>query len=430
MVDEQNNKAPWLTVIGMGCDGLDSLSARAKRALDTAEVLVSSSRLFAMIPVDDRLRIEWESPLRKSLPTLIAHQGKPVAVIATGDPLHYGVANWLLTKFSIDDMQIIPGVSSFALACARLGWAQQKVKLVTLHGREDAIIRSAVAPGQNIIVLSEDATTPLKAAQHMSDMGYGGSTLTVFTHMDGVKEKRFDTIANEAASVLGAGFSDNGDHDLNVFGIHCVADTQTHPLSRAAGLPDTAFAPFGKMTKRELRALAIAKLEPQPGDVLWDVGAGSGSVSVEFLRLAPSGISHMFDKDAAAIEMQRHNADAFGISNRMISHHMPMPLNGDLNQPPRPNALFLGGGISSETIATASQVLQPGGRLVVHAVTIESEALLMAAFANHGGDLTRITLSRSSEIKGSGAKPRETVFHGFKPAMTVTQWCWRKECQA
>lgn len=428
MVDA-SDKAPWLYVIGMGADGLEGLSAKARRHLDSAEVLVSSSRLFKLVPEDGRPRILWESPLHDTLPAIAAHDGKIVAVIATGDPLCYGVGTWLLTKFSLEDMVIIPGTSAFSLACARMGWAQQKTKLVTLHGRDDGSIRDVISPGQNIVVLSQDAATPGIVADHLRDLGFGASPMSVFTHMDGILEQRFDVLADQASSVFDDAFQQNADHDFNVIALSCLASSGARTLSRAAGLPDDAFAPFGKMTKRELRALAIAKLAPQPGDVFWDVGAGSASVSIEFLRLAPGGHAHMFDTDYKAQTFQLENARNFGLTGYMTGYQDAMPLTSENLNAPRPDALFLGGGIEQDIVTAAFMHLKPGGRLVAHAVTLESEMHLMSAFHQFGGDLTRITIARSEPIGEPAAAGLVHRFHGFKPAMTITQWAIMKECE-
>ncbi|MEP0518934.1 MAG: precorrin-6y C5,15-methyltransferase (decarboxylating) subunit CbiE [Hyphomicrobiales bacterium] len=429
-MDKPTSKTPWIYLIGMGTDGLDSLSARARNHLDKAEILVSSSRLFKLIPNDGRPRICWDSPLSETLPKIEAHRGTATAIIATGDPLSFGVGTWLLTKFPLNEMVIIPGVSAFSLACARMGWTQQKTKLVTLHGRDDSDIRDAIAPDENIVVLSEDARTPRNVAHHLKDMGFGHSELTVFTHMDGVAERRFDVYLNQVPKVFDASFEQDKDNDFNVVAVACGSceESRGSIVSRAAGLPDEMFTPFSKMTKRELRALALAKLAPQPGNVLWDVGAGSATISIEFLRLAQGGCAHAFDIDRETLAYQSRNAQAFGLSNALMSHQHAMPLSLKDVTMPLPDALFLGGGIDPEIIEAAVSHLKARGRLVAHAVTIESEAFLAAAFGKYGGDLTRISVARSEAIGPRGDRDGHShKFHGFKPAMTVTQWSLVKE---
>lgn len=422
---ERGPAEPWLSIIGMGADGPDSLSAKAKLKLDDAEILVSSPRLFAMIPSDDRPRIMWQSPFADSLQAIEAQRPRKIAVIATGDPLCYGVGNWLLTRFPLDEMVIIPGVSAFALACARMGWPQHRVVLHTLHGRDENGIRSVFAPQRKLIVLSEDATTPKKVCTHLVEQGYERSKVSVFTHLDGQREHRFDVIAGEGADVFDAEFEANQDFNLNTMAIDCVAASGVKVLSSAPGLPDELFSEFRKMTKRELRALAISRLAPLPDDIMWDVGAGSASIAVEFLRLAPGGAAYTFDIDAKAQAHQHENASRFGLSGLHAGHRNEMPLqSGDLAGPPvcpRPNAIFMGGGISRDKIDAALQFLLPGGRFVCHAVTIESEADLFAAQRRHGGSLSRISVARLQSL-GS--------VHGFKPAMTITQWAWQKEDEA
>lgn len=412
---------PWLLVIGMGDDGLQSLSPKARAALERADHLFSGERLFALIPDDGRPRTLWQSPLKNSLPDLQAARaaGQTICVIATGDPLSYGIGNWLLRQFPSQQMIIIPGVSAFALACARLAWPQHEVHLITLHGRPDTAIRDAIAPNQRIIALSEDAGTPTKICHHLVEMGYPNSHVTVLAHLDGVRERRFDTIAQDGPDLFDETFSQDNHHDLNVVAIQCVSEGDTQPRARAAGLADESFAPFGKMTKRELRALAIARLAPQPDDCLWDVGAGSGSVSIEFLRLSAHGCAVLFDIDPATRAVQMTNLERFGLSARARSVTGPIPGSGE--QPAiAPDAIFLGGGLDETAIAAALLHLRTGGRLVAHAVTLQSEMVLHQAHQTHGGDLTRIDLARATPVRGSAQ------FDALQPAMTVTQWAFVK----
>lgn len=418
---EQIPDGTWLSVIGMGADGLDSLSAKARTALDTAEILVSSPRLFALIPQDDRPRIEWSSPFSATLPDIEACRSQKVAIIATGDPLCYGVGNWLLTKFPIEEMAIYPGISAFALTCARMGWPQHKTILHTLHGRDDSTIRDAIAPGAKLVVLSEDAKTPRSICAHLMDLGYESTRISVLTHLDGSKENRIDGVAKDGEILFDAGFQANSDNDLNTVAIHCIAGTNARILSRAPGLPDHHFSNFRKMTKNELRSLALSRLAPQPGDIMWDVGAGSASVAVEFLRLAPGGAAYTFDIDEDAKTHQRENAKRFGLPNLHIAPHTELPLQNDDLNCERPDAIFMGGGISKNRIDAALHFLKPGGRFVCNSVTIESEADLLSAYGEHGGELSRISIAR--------AEPLGAV-HGFKPAMPITQWFWQKEYEA
>lgn len=418
---EQTPNRPWLSVIGMGADGLNSLSAKARTALDSADVLVSSPRLFALIPQDERPRIEWSSPFSATLPAIEACRAQNVAIIATGDPLCYGVGNWLLTKFPIEEMTIFPGISAFALTCARMGWPQHKAVLHTLHGRDDRTIRDAIAPGAKLVVLSADAKTPKTICTHLVKLGYKNATISVLSHLDGSKENRIDGVAKDSESLFDAAFEANPDNDLNTVAIHCVAGTNARILSRAPGLSDHHFSKFRKMTKSELRSLALSRLAPQPGDIMWDVGAGSASVAVEFLRLAPGGAAYTFDIDEDAKEHQRENAARFGLTNLYAASHGELPLQDhDLNCP-KPDAIFMGGGISKDRIEAALRFLKPGGRFVCNSVTIESEADLLSAYGEHGGELSRISIAR--------AEPLGAV-HGFKPAMPITQWFWQKENKA
>ena len=415
-----NLKTPWIYLIGMGADGIDSLSVKAKALLESADILVSSQRLFDLIPQDNRHRIIWQSPLSETLPAIESHRGKRVAIIATGDPLNYGVGSWLLTKFALDEMLIVPGISSHVLACARMGWTQQNTQLLTLHGRDQNTIRGAIAPGQKLVVLSEDAKTPGIVCQHLIELGYGNSELVVFAHMDGKKEQRFDCLGKEGRALFDTAFEANPDHDLNVITINCKASSNARVLSRAPGLDDAHFANFSKLSKRDMRALAISKLAPQPGDIFWDVGAGSASIAVEFLRLAPRGKAFTFDHDASVQAFQDENAQNFGLLDSLKIGGTTLPNPKDKLAIPNPDALFIGGGVSMQIIDDSIQFLKSGGRLVAHAVTLESETILATAFAKHGGEMSRISVARLDALGKSGA-------HGFRPAMSITQWCWQKD---
>ncbi|GAB4225150.1 MAG: bifunctional cobalt-precorrin-7 (C(5))-methyltransferase/cobalt-precorrin-6B (C(15))-methyltransferase [Kiloniellaceae bacterium] len=395
--------APWLSIVGIGEDGLDGLTAPARALIDDAEVFVGGERHLAMLPDDDRERLAWPSPLSALLDEIESRRGTRVCVLATGDPLWYGVGVSLLKRIRRSEIAILPGRSAFTLSAARIGWPLAEVDCLTLHGRPLALLHPFIQPDAKLLILSEDATTPAAVAALLTERGYGASRITVLEHLDGAKERCLEGIA--------ATWSANDVADLNTLAVACIAVDDAPLLPRVPGLPDEAFSHDGQMTKREVRAATLAALAPVPGQLLWDVGAGCGSVAVEWMRAAPRARALAIERKAERRAMIAENAEALGTPLlKIVSGAAPDALAGL----EAPDAVFVGGGVSNPAVLeTCWQALKPGGRLVANAVTLEGEAALLAWQKQHGGALTRFAISRAEPVG---------PFQGWRPMMPVTQY--------
>ncbi|WP_026381686.1 bifunctional cobalt-precorrin-7 (C(5))-methyltransferase/cobalt-precorrin-6B (C(15))-methyltransferase [Afifella pfennigii] len=411
---------PWLSVIGIGEDGLAGLSPAARALLQAAELVVGGERHLAMLPPQGgaeiaQERLSWASPLSELVSRLTEYRGRDVTVLATGDPMHFGIGATLARAFAAEEMTVHPHLSAFSLAAARLAWPLDEVETVTLHGRPLARLALRLYPGGRLLILSHDAATPAAVAALLCERGFGESRMVALSHMGGQKEARLEASAESWAGESCAGESRAGEvADFHTLAVACIAGPEADWLPRAAGLPDEAFQHDGKMTKREARALAIAKLAPYPGALLWDIGAGAGSVAIEFLRAAPQAKAIALEPRPERRAMAARNAEALGVPELDIRHG---EAPGALAGLPAPDAVFVGGGVTAATLEAASAALKAGGRLVAHAVTLESEEVLLAAAAAHGGELTRLAVSRAEKVG---------PYRGWRPAMPVTQWAWRK----
>ena len=395
----------WLSIIGIGEDGIGGLTGAARALLDTAEVLIGGKRHLAMIPDDGRERHAWPTPMHRLIDDITRFRGRPTAVLASGDPMCFGVGKHLAKRVPADELIIVPAPSAFSLAAARLAWSLPDTACLTLHGRPVESLACHVYPGARLLMLAHDRRTPGEVGAWLTGHGFGGSEMTALAHMGGDREARFDGKAEDWAHDV---------PDLNTLAVTCIAGPNASWLPRTAGLPDEAFEHDGKMTKREMRALAIARLMPHPGALLWDIGAGCGSVCVEWLRAAPHSRAIALEPTAERRAMAARNAAGLGVPHLEILDARAPDALADL---PAPDAVFIGGGLAAGAIELAITALKPGGRLVAHAVTLESEAVLLAAHARHGGDLVRLSINRAGPV-GS--------YHGWRPAMPVTQWAWRR----
>lgn len=400
----------WLFVIGLGEDGIAGLAPAARTLVDQAEVLVGGERHLAMVPPGRAELLPWRRPLADTVGEIAARRGKRVAVLATGDPLWYGVATVLARHFTREEMLVIPGLSAFNLAAARLLWPLADCTTITLHGRPLERLALHLAPGARLLILSEDGTTPATVAAYLSARGWGESRLAVLEHMGGARERRVDGTA--------ASWRHERCADLNTLAVECVAGPGTRLLSRAAGLPDDAFRHDGQITKRVVRAATLAALAPLPGALLWDVGAGAGSIAIEWLRL-DGGRAIAIEREPARAALIAANAAELGIPKlEIVTGEAPAALV-DL---PRPDAVFLGGGVATPGLVEATwSALAPRGRLVANAVTLAGETRLADWHARHGGRLTRIAVSEAEPLGGG---------HAWRPHLPVTQLVLVKEAAA
>lgn len=400
-------EAPWLRVIGIGEDGLDGLTPTARALVDSAEVLIGGTRHLAMVPDDGRERHEWPSPLSKLVETILTMRGRPVAVLATGDPMQFGIGATLAKHLPASEMAILPGPSAFSLAAARLAWPLSEVRTLTLHGRPLALLAAALQPGLKLMLLSDGRETPGQVAAYLTGAGFGASTMNVFEHMGGSSERRLDGTAADWPHPPGA--------DFNTIAVALCQPDRPAALGPTPGLDDDLYESDGQLTKREVRAATLSALRPGPGQVLWDVGAGSGSIAIEWMRTDPLAKAVAIESNQERIKTIRLNADALGVPFlRIVEGRVPAALDGL----EAPDAIFIGGGITGDGVLDACwSALKPGGKLVANVVTLEGEAALFAAQARLGGQLSRIAVSRAEPVG---------PYQGWRPLMSVTQWAVTK----
>ena len=397
---------PWLAVVGLHEDGLAGLGARARALVEGAETLVGDARMLAHVPEDGRERLCWPKPLSLLFPEFEARRGRRVCVLASGDPLVHGIGALISSRFA--GAEIVPAPSSFALARARMGWDAAAVETLSLHNRPLETLGGALHPGARLVVLTRDGATPAAAAALLTARGYGASRLTVFERMAGPRELRLEGSA--------ASWPHGAVDDLNVLAVECVAGDGAVTLPRAPGLDDDLFASDGVMTKREARILTIAALRPLPGQVLWDVGAGCGSIAVEWLRAAgPRARALAVEAKPERRALIAENRSRFGADRlEIIEGAAPGALEGLA----APDAVFIGGGLTATGVFEACwSALKPGGTLVANAVSLEAEAALAGLSQRFGGTLIRIGISRTVPLGG---------FTGWRPQMPLTQWSARK----
>jgi precorrin-6Y C5,15-methyltransferase (decarboxylating) len=378
----------WLAVVGLGEDGLDGLAPAARVLVAGAETLVGGARHLALAgPRDGVETLTWQAPLSLTLDAIAARRGRRVTVLATGDPMWFGIGVALAKRFGRDEMTVVPAPSAFSLACARLGWALAETACLTLHGRPLALLNAHLAPGARLLLLAEDGGTAAEVAALLVAAGYGASTVTALARMGGPREKRTDATADS--------WGGRRVDDLNTIALDLVAGRGARALACAPGLPDEAFAHDGQITKREVRAATISALGPLPGQTLWDVGAGAGSIAIEWLRSARGARAIAIERAPDRARTIAANAAALGVPGlRVVEGEAPAALAG-LDAP---DAVFVGGGVVPSLLGAGWAALGSGGRLVANAVTVGGEAALIGFRAAHGGTLTRIAVSRAEPL--------------------------------
>ncbi|GIG88521.1 precorrin-6Y C5,15-methyltransferase [Plantactinospora endophytica] len=399
-------------MVGIGADGWAGLGEAGRRALRAAEVVVAGRRQLDLLPEDlPAQRMSWPSPLLPALPGLLdTHADRRLCVLASGDPMWFGIGGRIVELVGPDRVEVLPHPSSIALACARLGWPVERVTVVSAVGRDLARVRRVLAPNRRILVLSVDASTPSALAGLLTDAGYSASSLTVLESLGSGQEQRRDGTAGNWPHPPG--------DPLNVVAVHATAGPDAVLRSSVPGLPDEAYEHDGALTKREARALALARLAPAPDELLWDVGAGSGSIGIEWLRAEPTCRAVAVEARPDRAERIAGNASTLGVPELdVVVGRAPAVLAGL----PAPDAVFVGGGLATEGVLDACwAALAPGGRLVAHAVTIEGERELTIRAAQLGGDLTRLGVERAAPLGG---------FTSWKPARALVQWAVSKPCR-
>ena len=394
----------WITVVGFGEDGFDGLSPAARALIDGAEVLVGGERHLAKVPPGKAERMSWDGGFSATLDEIAKLRGRCVTVLASGDPMDYGAGAALARRFPASEMTVVPAPGAFSLACARMGWSRPDVETLTVHGRPVERLAYHLAPGALLLVLSQDGKTPARIAALLGAHGYGPSPITVFEHLNGAEERRLEGVAEDWAHPNCA--------DLNTVAVECRAGPDARLLPRVPGLPDDAFEHDGQITKREVRAATLAALMPLPGQVLWDVGAGSGAIAIEWLRAERSARAVAVERDAGRAAAIARNAAALGVPGLGIVEGVAPDALAGLEPPP--DAVFVGGGVAETGLLEACwEALPAGGRLVANAVTLEAEARLLDFHGRLGSTLTRIAVARAEALGGRLA---------FRPLMPVTQY--------
>lgn len=398
----------WLSIVGIGEDGVEGLSSVARQLIRSAELVLGGARHLELASELIRgRRLAWPSPICDAFPEIERHRGRAVAILASGDPFHFGVGKQIAAFVQADEFICLPQPSAFSLAAARMGWPLQDVSLVTLHGRALAGIIRHLQPGARILALSWDGATPRKLSELLTTGRLGQSRMTVLEAMGGVRER----IRHATAS----SFDIEEIQPLNTIAIEVVPEPEAIIIPLAPGLDDDFFEHDGQLTKREVRALTLSSLQPLQGHLLWDIGLGAGSVAIEWLLRHPSlraiGIEARSDRAGRAAR----NAAALGVPElEIVQGQAPEALAGLA----RPDAVFIGGGMMDEGVFDAAwSALKSGGRLVANAVSLESEARLAGYFQQFGGDLVRLQVARADRVG---------TMSGWRPAMPVTQWRVRK----
>jgi precorrin-6Y C5,15-methyltransferase (decarboxylating) len=384
---EDRRMSPWLTVVGIGEEGWSGLGRPARRALLGASTIFGGERHLAMLP--GRIggtRATWPKPF--SIAPVLAGRGTEICVLASGDPMAFGVGATFARALPGAEFRVIPTVSSMALAAARLHWPLPDVTIVSLVGRPVASLHAHLHPGARLIVLSSDGSSPFAIASLLNERGFGASQISVFEHLGGERERR---INGDAATWPPAKTA-----ALNLVGIECIVQPGARRLPLTPGLPDDAYRHDGQLTKRDVRAITLARLAPEPGELLWDVGAGCGSIGIEWMRSHVSCRAIAIESDNGRQRLIEHNRDALGVPGlQLVEGEAPVALDGLA----APDAIFIGGGVTApDMLDTCWSRLKKGGRMIANAVTIQSEATLVGWRERNGGELTRIGVAHAQPL--------------------------------
>jgi len=438
----------WLAIVGIGEDGVDGLSPVARALVADAAVVFGGRRHLALAaPLIRGDARAWLTPFEDGVADVLAQRAGGargnvgnigninVCVLASGDPYFHGVGAVLARHVDPAETIVLPAPSAFSLAAARLGWALQDCALVSLHGRALDRIRPHLQPGARVLALTSDGEGPAALARLLAATGFGGSRLTVLEALGGPRER----IRAAHADAFDLGAVDA----LNTVAIEVIAAPGARVIARAAGLADDLFEHDGQITKREVRAITLSALAPRRGELLWDIGAGAGSVAIEWMLADISLRAVAIEARADRAARIARNAAAFGVPGLEVVHGeapeafssviaresgrsrpqtpgstgCPAFAGHDGTEFGNPDAVFIGGGASNPVLDAALAALRPGGRLVVNAVTLATEALLIARHARHGGTLIRIAIERAEPVGRLTA---------WRPALPVTQWTWAK----
>jgi precorrin-6Y C5,15-methyltransferase (decarboxylating) len=398
----------WLSIVGIGEDGIEGLSAAARALIGAAEIVFGGRRHLGLAaPLIRGAARPWPSPFDGAAEEVCRHRGRSVCVLASGDPFHFGIGAVLARRIDACEMTVLPAPSAFSLAAARLGWSLPDTILLSLHGRTLDLVRPHLQPGARILTLTSDGDGPAALAQLLTRIGFGKSRLRIWEALGGPRERTRNTSAAE--------FTFGTVDALNTVAIEVEAALDARVVALTPGLPDELFEHDGQITKREIRAVTLSSLAPRRGELLWDIGAGSGSVAIEWMLADPAMRAIAIEARADRAARIARNAATFGVPGlELIEGTAPAALD----RLPTPDAIFVGGGANDAGVLdAAARALRPGGRFVVNAVTLQTEALLLGRHSALGGELIRLAVSRAQPI---GEKT------GWHVAMPVTQWIWKK----
>lgn len=396
-----------ITVVGIGADGWDGLSRTSRTAVEQADVVFGSARQVAEVREHCTETRTWPSPLMPNLrPMIDACAGSRVCVLASGDPMFHGIGVTLAREFGAERLKVHPAPSSVSLACARLGWALHHTTTVSLVNSPAETVLPELADGRRILVLSRDSTTPGEIASVLSANGFGASDMTVLEQLGGPSERVTGGIARESTF--------EGVDPLNVVALLCVRDPHASRHTRIPGLADSAYTGDGQMTKREVRALTLSALAPAPGELLWDIGGGSGTIAIEWMRTDRSCRAVAFESARARREQIASNALHLGVPSLVVHGGAPESFPAVPNEDASPDAVFIGGGLTGADMLEACwSAVRTGGRVVANSVTAESDSLLLTAAAKYGGELRRFQIYRGEPLG---------TFTAWRPQLPVTQW--------
>ncbi len=394
-----------IDVVGLGARGWPDMPTRLQSLVKRAEVVLGSPRHLKLVPAfAGQQRESWPSPLREGLVELLARfPDRRIVALASGDPLVAGIGSTLIDILGVAQVRIHAAPSSVAVARARMGWSDDTVEVIRLRGDDVDLVRRAIFPDRRLIILSRDSRSPAEIAAVLTDSGFGESRVTVLGDLDSDVESRVDSLARDRRGAAPA---------LNVVCVACVGPGFG---SLAPGLPDQAFDHDGQLTKRDVRASALAHLMPRPGQLLWDIGAGAGSIAIEWLRCHPSCRAVAVEQQIERAKRIQANARELGVPGLSVVNAEAEDI---LDRLPRPDAVFIGGGSTSALISGCWEALAPGGRMVVHSVTQETEMIMAHCRRQHGGELTRISVEHLEPIGR---------YTGWQPARPVVQWSAIKE---
>jgi precorrin-6Y C5,15-methyltransferase (decarboxylating) len=398
------SKPAWLSIVGIGADGVDGLGSQARAAIERARLVFGSERQLQLVkPLLRGETRSWPSPFAQGITELLARRGQATCILASGDPFFFGVGATLASHLTPAEFTSHPAPSSMSLAASRLGWPLQEVDIVSLHGRALHAITRFLQPKRRILALSWQSDTPRLVAELLTDRGYGSSRMHVLEELAGPSERVRSAIARD--------FALDDVADLNLIAIEVAAGPEARPAPLRTALADSAFDHDGQLTKQDVRAITLSALAPKPYELLWDVGAGSGSISIEWSLAHPSCRAIAIESDAVRCQRIHDNAVNLGVTHlEVIEARAPDGLAGL----PQPDAIFIGGGARDVRVfETCFEALAPRGRLVINSVALETEAVLLALYVKHGGDLKRIQIENAVPL---GAVTT------FRPALPVVQW--------